>query len=297
MRETTADGYAQLQADVYYLAGHKGDYDHAVARITEFERSANETDRLRAGFLRAGVLHAQGQLETALSLYRPIYESITGDARLKAACCVEMAAAANALGEFDLVDALFDDALQIVEDSPEAAESLERIYVAHAESLLLRGQYAAAELWYRRCLSRLEDPYGSALVPADRACGIAFAWYGLAKVHLALGDMIRARFSIQGIRAAGSRRTINTLEALAEARFHLRSGAISRVEEWLNRAESSIPDPELSQEAFLLWLRVYRLKGHQAAVEKTLAALNSFPFLKYEVRSEMQADTLREVMK
>lgn len=233
------------------------------------------------------MLHTRGQVEEAIDLYRQIYTDPKADARLQATCCATIMAAANDLGSFNLADQALADALRITDAAPDSAGCLERIYSAYAESLYLRAQFAPAVVWYRKGLRHLEDPCGPARSAAERTGAMAFVWYGLAKVHTELGDLVRARFAIQGINASGSRRTIRTLEALAEGRLHLRNGALSRAEAWLERAKSTTTDLELRQEALLLQAMLFRSCNQTRQLQTVLRDLSAYPFLKYEFRREI----------
>lgn len=286
--------YEQLEADVYNL-GRKGDLRAALARIEGFAAAAEGDDRLRAELLRAQALHTMGRLTEAIPLYQAVMDGLPGDARAQAICCVELLAVANAIGDFELGEGVAQQALSLIRRRPEAAVTLDRIYVGYALHLQLKGDYPAAIEWYRKALRRLEDPTATDVTQRDRVCGVAWSWYGLTKCYIALGDLVKARFAIDGIRCDPRSRTTQTLVALAEFRFHFRLRALDLAARWLATAAEFAQDSELVQEVLLGRAQIAAARGDTPSVRTTLGRLESSPVpLTFEVRQGMEALSLRE---
>jgi len=286
--------YEQLEADVYYL-GRKGDLSGVLAKIEGFAASADGDDRLRAELLRAQALHTMGRLSEAIPLYRAVLAGLPNDARAQAICGVELLAAANTLGDFDLAESVAQQALALIRRHPEASVALERIYVGYALLQQLRGDYQAAIDWYRKALRRLEDPTDHTVTQRDRTCGVAWTWYGLTKCYIALGDLVKARFAIDGIRCDPRNRTAAALAALAEFRFHFRLRALDLAENWLASAAEFAQDVELGQDVLLGRAQLADARGDSSAVRSLLEQLEASPVpLTFEVRKGIEALGLRE---
>lgn len=286
--------YEQLEADVYYL-GRGGDLNAVLDRIEGFAASAEGDDRLRAELLRAQALHTLGRLAEAIPLYQAVLAGLPGDYRAQAICCVELLAAANSSGDFALGESVAQQALALIRRHPEASVALDRIYVGYALLHQLQGDYNTAIEWYRKALRRLEDPTYHTATQRDRNCGVAWTWYGLTRCYIALGDLVKARFAIDGIRCDPKSRTTAALAALAEFRFHFRLRALDLAERWLATAAECAQEVELLQEVLLGRAQLAHVRGDTAGVQASLERLKSSPVpLTYESRRILEALSLRE---
>jgi len=277
--------------DVYSL-GRSGDFQGALDRIGDFEtdRSAGRSDRLRAALLRGQVLHTTGRVEDAVVIYQRVLERLVEDPRTQSVCCVELLTAANFLGDLDLAELVAQRALQLIRRQPEAAPSTERIFVNYGITWQLKNDHLTAVDWFRRALRRLEDAVDLSAGNWDRTCGMAIAWYGLAKSYVTLGDMVKARFAIEGINCDSSSRVVACLMALAEWRLHHRLRAWDRAERWAAQAQAYAPDPFMRQEVLLAQALTAHAQGNHLRSREFVQQLEQMPVrLAYEVRIALSA--------
>ena len=292
------NSFEQLEIDVYSL-GRLGNFQGALDRIGEFETAtmAEQVDRLRAALLRGQVLHTRGQIAEAATIYQRVAEGLVDDPRTQSICYVELQAAANYLGDLDLAEIVAQRALQLVRRRPEAKISIERIYVNYALTWQLKGDHLTAIDWFRRALRRLEDSATAAPFNRDRTCGMAIAWYGLAKSYVALGDLVKARFAIEGINCDRSSVVVNCLGALAEWRLHHRLRAWDRAERWADKAAVHAVDPFMLQEVLLARALTAHSQGNLLRSREYVEQLNQLPMpLSYEIRSALAALTWKDGM-
>jgi len=281
--------YADLEADVYYLAGQKGQFESALSRIAAFEAEASSTDRLRARFLRASILLTVGSLAAAVPLYQEVLDQLDVDPRLQSMACVELLYCAQMTGDFSLGEQVATRYFALANQHPEAAApSLDRIHVLQGMLLHMQARHLEAVECFKEALRSLEDPDHPA-PSGDQAHGIAFAWYGLALSYIAAGDPIMARFAIDGIRTERRSATVQALVAMAEFYLALHLQNLDRARECLEQAEAANNDPDRAQEILLGRARLAHQRHDRAGLARAMEQLQLQPLLTYTVRTGMAA--------
>ncbi len=276
--------YAELEADVYYLAGQKGQFESALTRIAAFEAEADAADRLRARYLRASILLTIGNVREAVPLYQEVLDFLHSDPRLQAMACVELLYTAQLTGDFALGEQVVTRYFTLDAEHPEAAApSHDRILVQQGTLLQLQGKHREATECFKQALQRLEDP-DHPTPSADRVHGIAFAWYGLALSYIAMGDSVKARFAIGGIGGERRSSTVQALIAMAEFYLSLHLGNLDLAAEFLDKAEEQNDDPDRAQEILLGRARIAARRRDQATLAACLEQLQVQPYLTHAVR-------------
>lgn len=281
------DSYDQLQSDVFYLAGRKSDYAAAMARIDRFAAEATGLDAGRALWLRGGVLREQGRLREAVAVFRQAADQLDGDPHLLAACLLDCASLANVTGDLDAADAMADRFFALAEAYPEAREFREVMQGARGDTCFLRGDVVGAIECHRRALRQLEDPFASTLRDSERLCMLALHWHSLVRCYLALGDLVRARFAIEGVRHC-RHPDLRGLAAYDEFQVSLCMGALAQAERWLDEAEQLIHDALNRQFVLFGRIRLALANGDDITARRYLEQLQTtHELIHYEIRTQL----------
>ncbi len=285
--------YEQLEMDVFTL-GRNGDFGGALEHIGAFESAAvTDQERHRATLLRGQVLHTTGQVHAAVAVYRQVLPLLAHDPLGQSVCCVELIAAANHVGDLALADTVARQAFRLLRREPLAVPSRERIYVNYAITRQLAHDHRGAIRWLHRALRRLER--AAAPEAGDIACGLAVAWYGLAKSYTALGQLDRARAAIGRIRCEGEPQMALHLTALAEWRLAAQRDDWDEAQSRLDGAAATAVDPFMQQEVLAARAVTADARGDAGRRREYLDQLKALGVpLSFEIEMTIASSTLRE---
>ena len=291
------DSYDQLQTDVLYLAGQKRDFATARACIEAFAATAEGVDTGRVMWLRGSVLLEEGHIGAAIANFHGAADRLTADPRLLAACLLECGSLANQTGDMAAAEAAGDRLFALAEQFPEARSVVEVMYGIRGDACYLRGDILGAIEWYKRAIRQLEDPCANSLPVGQRLCTMALHWHSLARCYLALGDLVRVRFAIEGVRQC-RHADLQGLAAYDEFRICLHMGALPEAGRWLAEAERLIRNPQNRQYVLLGQIWLARAQDEEAMAQRALERLHSeHELILYEVQNELSNMKVKEGVK
>jgi len=288
------DSYDQLQTDVYYLAGRKRDYTAARDRIEIFAAKAQGTDSGRVTWLRGSVLREEGHLREAMVNFHVAADQLDGDPFLLAACLLDCGALANQTGDLSQAEATATRFFELVATHPEARQLEEVMYGIRGDTCYLRGDTLGAIDWYKQALRKLEDPSVASLPKEQLLCMVGLHWHSLARCYLSLGDLVRARFAIEGVRHCRHPDLLG-LAACDECQVCLHIGALVQAEDWLDQAEQNIRNPQNRQYVLLGRIQLAQARGDMAAVGAYRQRLESeHDVILHEIQLQLEELPMKE---
>lgn len=287
------DTYEQLETDVFYLALKKHDFAAAWSRIDTFAAQATGLDAGRVLWLRGILLREEGRLAEATSMFETAEELLSADTKLLSACLLDCAAIANRNGHLDAAERAEKRLLQLAQRHSEARVFKQIMYGNIGDTHYLRGDVTGAVDWYRDALKELSDPYAAEIPNSQRLVTMALLWHRLVTCYLDLGDPVRARFAIEGVRQS-RHPVLQGFCAFDEFHINLRTGKLAEAERWLDEADSQIQEPAARQHVLLGRIWLAEARGDEAAARHYVEQLyQEHDLVMYEIR--LQLDKLHIV--
>lgn len=246
--------FAELRTEIARLV-YANRSEQALVELDRFcSGPISDLDRGRAARLRAEVLIQDGQpFSAVVAELRAALELTEAQPGELAQSCVDLLAAAQLAGDMPLAEEAHSRFQSVANRYPENEEirSMRGRFTYNVAFLEhLRGNHAAAATLFRQVAEIYESVEQHPRERVDQPILAALAWIFYAREQIRLGDLIRARFGVDGARAlVHERHYFWPFLCCVQAELSLTLHDLDSADGWLKR----FPHPTMQMDAAILY--------------------------------------------